>query len=154
MSFVVYKTLHVIGVVILVGNVTATSIWKVFADRTGNVHVMAFAQRLVTITDWLLTVPGIVLIMVGGFGSTWAAGVSPFGSSWLRFSELLFVLAGVIWLAVLVPIQMRQARSARGFVVSGIVPGEYRRDARRWLWWGISATVMLLGAVVLMVAKP
>jgi len=154
LSFTVYKTIHVIGVVMLVGNVTATSIWKVFADRTGNVQIMAFAQRLVTITDWLLTVPGIVLIIAGGFGSAWAANISPFATAWLRASELLFVLAGVIWVAILVPTQIRQARSARDFAVSGIVPEAYRRDALRWLWWGIIATVMLIAAVMLMVAKP
>jgi len=132
-SFVVCKTLHVVGVVALVGNVTATSIWKVFSDRTENVHVIAPAQRLVTITNWPLTVAGIVLIMVGGFGSALAAGVSSLATSWLCIAELLFVLAGVIRLAVLVPIEMRQARIARGFAVSESVAEKYRRDARRWL---------------------
>ena len=51
----VLKFLHVLGVILLVGNVTVTAVWKVFADRTHNAVVVAFGQRLVTITDWFLT---------------------------------------------------------------------------------------------------
>jgi len=30
----------------------------------------------------------------------------------------------------------------------------YRRDSRRWLFWGIVATLPLVAAVYVMVAKP
>jgi uncharacterized membrane protein len=42
--YALFKTLHIIGVVILVGNVTITAFWKVFADRTGNAQLIAHAQ--------------------------------------------------------------------------------------------------------------
>ncbi|MBC7841620.1 MAG: DUF2269 domain-containing protein [Gemmatimonadaceae bacterium] len=149
-----YKVVHLLGVILLVGNVTATSVWKVFADRTNNPQVVAFAQRLVTVTDWFLTVPGIVLILIGGFGSAASAGIAPFKAPWLQISELLFVAAGLIWVAILIPLQMRQARAARIFEYGMSVPAGYRRDARLWLWWGILATLLLLIAVVVMVVKP
>lgn len=149
-----YKVIHLLGVILLIGNVTATSVWKVFADRTNNPQVVAFAQRLVTLTDWFLTLPGILLILIGGFGSASSAGMAPFRAPWLQISELLFVAAGVIWVAILIPLQMRQARAARIFEYGMSVPAGYRRDARLWLWWGILATFLLLVAVVVMVVKP
>ena len=49
--YATFKFLHVLGAIILVGNVTVTAVGKVFADRTHDARVVAFGQRLVTITD-------------------------------------------------------------------------------------------------------
>ncbi len=150
----VCKTLHLVGVVLLLGNVTATSVWKVFADRSGDPRIIAHAQRLVTITDWMLTLSGIVLVIGGGFGAAYVAGMPWVGVPWMEESEGLFVLAGVIWLFVLVPIQIEQARQTRAFSDGGEIPEAYWRNSRRWLIWGIAATVPLVSALYLMVAKP
>jgi hypothetical protein len=74
MSYEGWKLLHLLGVVLLVGNVTVTSIWKLYADRTGDARIVAFAQRLVTVTDWFFTFWGVVLLLVGGFGAAWQIG--------------------------------------------------------------------------------
>jgi uncharacterized membrane protein len=148
------KFLHITGVVMLMGNITATAIWKFFADRTDDPRIIAFAQKLVTYTDWSLTFWGIILTMGGGYGLLWAAGMGPLDAPWLVWSQLLFVAAGVIWLGLLVPIQIRQARAARRFADDGMITDAYRRDSRRWLAWGLVSTVPLVAALWLMVAKP
>ncbi len=150
----VLKFLHVLGVVMLVGNVTVTAVWKVFADRTGDARVIAFGQRLVTLTDWSLTLGGILLIAIGGFGAALVTGINPFGARWLVEGQALFVLSGLMWTMILIPTQIRQARQARAFVDGGEIPAQYRRDALRWIVWGIIATFPLLGAIWLMIAKP
>ena len=66
----VFKLLHIIGLVLLVGNVTVTSVWKVFADRTGQPAIAAFATRMVIVTDWFLTLGGVALLAVGEYGMT------------------------------------------------------------------------------------
>ena len=154
MLYDVFKLLHVVGVVVLVGNVTVTAFWKVFADRTGDPRLIAHAQHMVTVTDWVFTLGGIVLIYGGGFGAALVAGLDPFEPGWLLWAQLLFAVSGVIWLGVLVPAQVRQARQARAFAVGGAIPEAYRRDGRRWLVWGIVATVPLVAAIWVMVAKP
>ena len=153
MAYDVFKILHLLGVILLVGNVTVTSIWKLYADRTRDPRIIAFAQRLVTITDWFFTFWGIVLLMVGGFGAAWVAGIDPFGAEWLVWSEIQFILAGCIWLFILVPIQIRQARQVREFAETGSIPDSYWQHGRRWIIWGLVATVPLVGAIWTMVAK-
>ena len=153
MAYSICKTIHLLGVVLLLGNVTVTSVWKVFADRTGNAIIIAHAQQLVAVTDWMLTLAGIVLIVGGGVGAAELAGMPLFSGMWLAGSEALFVLAGAIWLGILVPIQVRQARCARQFAAGGPIPGAYWVDSRRWLVWGVAATVPLIAALYLMVAK-
>jgi uncharacterized membrane protein len=154
MLYEVLKFLHITGVVMLLGNVTATAIWKFFADRSGNPVVIAFAQRLVTLTDISLTLWGIILMVVGGYGALLVAKVSPFEGAWLVYSQACFVVSGVIWLGVLVPLQIRQARAARTFADGSAVPASYLRDCRLWTIWGLISFAPLIAATWLMTAKP
>ena len=153
MAYDIFKLLHLLGVVLLLGNVTVTAIWKLYADATHDPAVIGFAQRLVTITDWFFTLWGILLLVVGGYGAAWIGGMDPLRDAWLVWAEVLFVIAGVIWLGVLVPIQVRQARMARGFAAAGVVPRDYDRLGRLWIAWGLVATLPLLAAMWLMLRK-
>jgi uncharacterized membrane protein len=153
-AFSVFKFAHIIGIVLLLGNITVTAVWKVFADRTLDARIVAFGQRMVTGTDFGLTLPGIVLTIIGGYGAMYEARYDFPGPSWLIWSQLCFVVAGVVWLGVLIPIQVRQARMARQFANSAQIPAEYRSLSRRWLAWGLIATVPLIAALYFMIDKP
>lgn len=152
MIYDVAKFLHVTGVAMLMGNITVTAIWKFFADRDGRSEVLSFAQKLVTYTDWSMTVWGAALIIAGGYGMAISAGF-PLGQGWLLWSQILFALSGLTWILRIVPIQVKQARLAKAFS-AGDVGEEYRSLSRRWLAWGILSTVPLVIATWLMVAKP
>lgn len=153
MSYLAYKFLHLLGTIMLVGNVTVTSVWKVFADRSRSPLVIRYAQRLVTYTDWSLTGGGILLIVIGGYGMVWSAGMA-LTAPWLLWGQMLFVASGLIWLFILVPIQIRQARITEKLSDSSPIPDIYWQLGRRWLVWGIAATVPLIAAVYVMIAKP
>jgi uncharacterized membrane protein len=152
--YALFKSVHIVGVVVLLGNVTITAFWKVLADRTGNARIIAHAQHGVTVADWIFTLAGIILILVGGYGAVAVAGMPLAGTVWLGIGQLLFAASGCIWLGVLIPIQIRQARAARSMAPDSNVPSQYRRDSRSWLIWGVVATVPLVAAIYVMVAKP
>ncbi|MEY2882883.1 MAG: hypothetical protein RL490_607 [Pseudomonadota bacterium] len=152
-SYDILKFLHITGVVMLMGNITVTAIWKFFADRDGRAPVLAFAQKLITYTDWSMTVWGVVLTMAGGYGMA-IAGQFELGSGWLLWAQIGFVAAGLIWLLAIVPIQIKAARLARQFDANGAVPPAYHALSRRWLGWGLLSTLPLLASLWLMVAKP
>lgn len=153
MAYDVLKFFHILGVIFLLGNVTVTSAWKVLSDRTRDPIIIARAQRLVTLTDWAFTFWGIGLLMVGGYGAAWVAGMDVLREEWLVKAEIGFVIAGALWLCVLVPIQMRQARMARGFAAGGPIPDAYWALSRAWIAVGLAATVPLVAAMWFMVAK-
>ncbi len=153
MTYDILILLHVLGMILLIGNVTVTSIWKLYADGTRDPKIIGFAQRLVTITDWFFTFWGILLLMVGGYGAAWLAGMDVLRDDWLVWSQVMFVLAGLIWLAILVPIQVKQARLARGFAAGGQIPENYWRLGKLWIIWGSVATIPLVAAIWLMLRK-
>ena len=153
MAYSILKFLHVLGVILLIGNVTITAYWKVLADRTRDGAIVAHAQQAVIYADWLFTVPGIALILVGGYGMAYQSGLDLFGRPWLIWGQVFFLASGLIWLAVLIPAQIRQARVARTRAPDDQLPESYWRDGRLWLIWGIAATVPLIAALYVMIAK-
>lgn len=116
-TYLALKSLHILGVVLFVGNIVVTAWWKVQADRTRHPAIVAFAQRQVTLTDWIFA-------------------------------------SGLLWVAILIPVQIKQARLARGFAANGPIPDEYWRLNRVWLWVGILATVLPAANLYFMVFKP
>lgn len=152
LGYEIAKFLHITGVVMLMGNITVTAIWKYFADRTHSPEILSFAQKLVTYTDWSMTVWGVLLLMGGGYAMVFIANW-PLALLWLLWSQVSFVVAGCIWLFILIPIQVKQARLCESFSGSD-VGNEYRRLSRNWLIWGLISTVPLVMATWLMIAKP
>jgi len=154
MSYDVFKVVHLFGVIVFLGNIIVTGVWKVMADRTGDPRTIAFAQRLVTLTDWIFTAGGVALILIGAYGMASVAHLDLRGTTWLFWGQTMFVASGMIWLVVLIPTQILQAREARAFANGGAIPESYWRHGRRWAIWGVIATVIPLANLYFMVFKP
>ena len=95
MTYDIARFLHITGVVMLMGNITVTAIWKFFADDDGRPQVLGFAQKLVTYTDWSMTVWGAGLTMLGGYGMVVIGGWDLVGTRWLLWGQVGFVAAGL-----------------------------------------------------------
>jgi uncharacterized membrane protein len=124
------------------------------ADRTQNPQVIAFAQRQVTLTDYVFTAGGATILFAAGWGNAALHGMDVMQINWLSWGLLLFTASGVIWVVILIPTQIRQERMAREFAVSGNIPPEYWRMCKRWNIWGSLATVLPLLNLYWMVLKP
>ena len=154
MSRDAWLALHILGVVLFLGNIIVTAVWKLLADRTKNPPVVAYAQRLVTVTDVAFTASGAVLILVSGQAMADDFGGVFSGPSWLTIGWSLFVASGVIWLAVLIPIEVMQARLARDFRDAAAIPDRYWRLSTLWAIFGAIATVLPLANLYFMIFKP
>ena len=154
MAYETAKFIHIIGIIMLLGNVTATAIWKFFADRSADAKIVGFGQRLVTLTDWSLTVWGAALTIIGGYGAAMIARMDLVAERWLFWGQILFVASGLLWLGILVPLQIRLARMAKGFQSGGAIPDAYWRASRWWFIVGLAITVPLVAAAWVMVVKP
>lgn len=154
MSREAWLFLHVLGVILFLGNIVVTAMWKMLADRTKSPPVVAYAQRLVTVTDVAFTATGVILIIVAGQVLAGDYGGVFSGPAWLTWGWSLFIAAGVVWLVVLVPIQVQQERLARRFRDGGEIPDRYWRLSKLWAVSGGIATVLPLVTLYLMVFKP
>jgi uncharacterized membrane protein len=152
--YLLLKMLHILGVVMFLGNVIITGWWKAMADRTRQPAIIAFAQRQVTVTDWIFTAGGVALILVTGIGNATLSGIDYMNVRWTAWGYWLFMLSGVIWGAVLIPLQIAQARMAAKFADGSAIPPRYWQLNRLWFVFGILATLIPLANLYWMVFKP
>ena len=154
MSREAWLLLHILGVVLFLGNIIVTAVWKVLADRTKSPAVVAYAQRLVTRTDIAFTATGVILILVSGQVLAEDLGGVFGGPTWLTIGWSLFVASGVIWATALIPIEVMQARLARQFATEAKIPERYWRLSMLWSVFGAVATILPLANLYFMVVKP
>lgn len=153
-TYLLLKSLHILGAVLFLGNIIITGWWKVTADRTRNPVLIAFAQRQVTLTDYVFTAGGVVLILATGIGNAVLHDMDYLSIRWLAWGFWLFVISGVIWVLILIPVQIAQAKMAKQFANGGAIPESYWRLGRVWYIFGAIATVLPLTNIYWMVFKP
>jgi uncharacterized membrane protein len=154
MSYEFLKAIHIFGVILLLGNITVTAWWKGMANHTGNPRIVAFAQRQVTLTDFLFTLPGAVLIVASGDFIAYVLMTDSWNIRWLTWGRLLFIASGLIWLFALVPLQIKQARMAHAFSADTKIPEAYWRLNRYWCVFGTVAVLLPMANLYWMVFKP
>ncbi len=160
LSYETWKIIHLFGIMIFMGNIIITGWWKVMADRTRDPAIVAFAQRQVTVTDFLFTAGGGAILLTAAFGmvAQLADGGSPlqviYATTWLNWGYWLFIASGVIWVVVLIPVQIVQAKMARAFADGGDIPDAYWRLGLVWGLFGLVAILLPLANIYWMVVKP
>ena len=73
---------------------------------------------------------------------------------WLSWGFWLFNISGIIWITVLIPVQIKQAKMARQFANGGDIPERYWTLGRLWIIYGTLATFIPLANLYWMVFKP
>lgn len=153
-TYLLLKSLHILGIILLMGNIIVTAWWKFMADKTKDPSVIAFAQRQVTLTDFVFTAPGAFLAIMAGDSMAYTFMSNTWDIQWLTWGRCLFIASGIIWIVVLIPTQIKQARMTRGFAISKTIPDEYWKLSKRWNIFGALAVLLPLMNIYWMVFKP
>ncbi|MCM3782389.1 DUF2269 domain-containing protein [Neobacillus mesonae] len=149
----IWLTLHLLGVLLMVGNIITAAFWKIRADRTGNPSIILHAVKNVMLADYSFTIPGLILIIISGAVMAGEGGYSLSGLNWLTLSLILFGITGFVWAAILIPIQRRMIRFSMDSVKEGAITAQYRLASRQWAVYGVAATFLPLVILYLMVMK-
>ena len=81
--YIAFKILHVFAVVVFLGNLITGILWKVSADQTRNpVIIHHTAAGLIRADRWF-TIPAVLLILIGGFGSAVVGGLPFIRTRWI-----------------------------------------------------------------------
>ena len=153
-TYLLLKTLHIVGAILFLGNIIVTGWWKIMANRTGNPEIIAFAQRQVTLTDFIFTAGGSALLFTAGMANIIIYDIDMMATPWILWGLGLFTLSGIIWVSVLIPIQIKQAREAKQFTAQTVISKDYWKREMLWYIYGGLAVVLPLISLGLMVLKP
>ena len=152
--FLWLKLIHVIAVIVFLGNISIGIFWKTVADRSGDPRIMAHTVRSIILADRLFTIPAIVLIVAAGVATAVAEQIPILSTGWILWAIILFVLSGIAF-APVARAQRELAAIADAGAKSGTLDKDrYESISATWNLWGMIALLAPLGAVALMVLKP
>jgi uncharacterized membrane protein len=153
--YLALKTLHILAVVLFLGNIITGLFWKAHGDRTADPRIIAHTLEGIIRSDRWFTVPGVVFIVVFGVAAAVLSGLPILGTGWIWQSIVLFSVSGLAFVLQVAPLQRRLlALAAAGVTSQRWDAAAYRRLSRRWEFWGVVAILTPLAALVLMVYKP
>jgi len=154
MHYLVLKALHVLSVVLFLGNIITGVFWKMHADRSGDLRDRALALQGVIRSDRWFTLPGVVAIIATGVGMATLQHMPVIGTKWILWGLILFGISGVAFQAAVAPLQKKLLANVRAGIGGNWNEAEYRRLSSAWQLWGLVATLSPVGALFLMVLKP
>ena len=146
--YLAFKLIHVIAVIVFLGNITVGVFWKAWADRTKNAAIIAHTMEGIIRADRIFTIPGVILIVIGGVGAAFAADLSILKTGWIFWGLVLFVLAGIAFGPL--------SRSQRQLLVlakSGDLDA-YDAASNQWNVFGTIVLVLPFLAAAIMILKP
>jgi uncharacterized membrane protein len=151
--YLLYKWIHILSSVLLVGTGFGSAFYLYFTLRTRNVAAIAAVSRLVVIADWCFTTPAAIVQPVTGYLLVKTLGYR-FSATWLEYTLWLYALAGLCWLPV-VWIQIRLRDMANmALAQREELPAQFWRYAKIWELLGYPAFVAMLVIYWLMVHRP
>ena len=153
--YIALKILHVAAVVIFLGNLVTGILWKMHGDQTEDPVIIRHTVAGLIRADRWFTIPGVVLILIGGFGAAMVGGLPLIRTKWILIGIVLFTLSGAAYMGRVVPVQRRMLQVARSGVETGQLDWEkYRALTRSWNVWGTIALLTPVLAMIAMIAKP
>jgi len=103
--YLLFKVLHLFGVIAFIGNVATGMYWHSHAWRTRDPKLLAHTMHGIIRSDRVLTTPGVLALLVGGVGASMVGGVPMLRTGWILWTIVLFVLAGGTFGMFIAPLQ-------------------------------------------------
>jgi uncharacterized membrane protein len=152
MAYTYIKLIHVLFVIVFLGNITIGLFWKMFAEKSKDPDKIAFAFKGIIKADRYFTVPGVIGITLFGIAGAMHAGIPILETGWILWSIILFSISGIAFMVKLVPLQKKLASLASD--KEKFNWEEYHKLAKQWDLWGYIALITPWLAFILMVIKP
>jgi len=153
--YLALKFVHIVAVVLFLGNIITGLFWHAHAARSRDPRVLALTMDGIIRSDRLFTLPGVAGIIVAGVALAVIGGYPLLRTGWILGSIVLFAISGALFGMRVAPLQ----RQLRALAEDGAQSGRFDFDAymaraRTWELWGGFALATPLIALVLMVLKP
>jgi uncharacterized membrane protein len=152
MVYLILVLIHIIAVIIFLGNITITPFWKANAEKKKDRLLVLNAWEGIIRADRLFTMPGVVILLIFGIGAALHGGFNLISTGWIFWSIILYVISGAAFMMKVVPIQ-RKIVSLAGDETN-FSWENYSKLTKKWDLWGSIATITPWIAVILMVIKP
>lgn len=146
------KTIHILAAMLFFGTGLGSVFYKLRADMSGDIRVIAWCQRAIVLADWLFTVPAGVILPVTGIWMALRQHV-PLTSGWVFYGISCYVIAGVTWLPAAF-LQLRMKNLANEALEAGeALPERFHKDRKIWLALGFPSFLAAMTTIYIMVFR-
>ena len=147
------RVVHVLAVVVLLGNLFMAPFWRKRLAALGGAQARAAANRSVRIADFAFTLPGWVVVLATGIMLIIARGwLSPHG--WLDLSLALFLGWLVLWHVLVLRARKAMIAQAQEAAGGGPASAELAQHEQQWQRWSYVSAALVILILILMVTRP
>jgi uncharacterized membrane protein len=152
--FLWFKLIHIVAVIVFLGNITLGIFWKAIADKSHDPRIIAHTLRGIILADRWFTIPAIFVLVAGGVATAIAEQIPILATGWILWAIILFVISGLAFAPVARLQRDLEAAASEGERSGIFDTARYDRISAQWNLWGMVALLAPVGAVALMVLKP
>ena len=152
-TYALLKLIHVFAVIIFLGNIITGLFWMRIADKTNNLSIISFTIKGIITSDKLFTIPGVIIITIGGLSAAIHGGIPLLKTGWIFWSLVLFYFSGLIFSWKLAPLQNKIYQLIKNTNADNFNKVLYNSYLKQWEKWGLFAVLTPLCALVMMVLK-
>jgi len=145
------QVLHVLAVVVLLGNLLMAPFWRKRLAALGGVQARAAANRSVRVADLIFTLPGWVVVLVTGIMLILYRGMH---GGWLHLGLLLFLGWLIFWHMLVLRARKAMITQAEAATSDEPAPAELAQHERQWQQWSYLAAGIVVLILILMIAQP
>ena len=154
MNYLYYKLIHILAVVIFLGNIITGLYWMRMAVKTKDLKIISHTMKYLIKADRYLTIPGVVIITTFGLLAAISGHFPILHSGRILWSIILFTISGLAFGFKVAPLQKKIFNLAAIDESSADFDWvNFNQVYVRWDIWGIFALLTLLGALVMMILK-
>lgn len=155
-SYTTTRLLHILGAILLLGNTLTGAFWMIFTDIQKSSSLFRFSIRAINLADIVFTTPGALLLLWNGFFLAHQNWGGLWQMSWLKLVVILFMILGLIWALILVPMQIHFDRLSEdlGTFHEIYQNHQFRHWLIKYFIFGSSAAAITIAILTLMVLKP
>ncbi len=66
--YLALKFIHVLAVIIFVGNISVGILWRTIGERTRDPRIIAHTMKGILLADKFFTIPAVIVLLLAGFG--------------------------------------------------------------------------------------
>jgi uncharacterized membrane protein len=150
-----FKLIHILAVVVFLGNVFTGLFWMYQANKTRRLAIIHHTMKSIILSDRYFTVPGVVVIVAGGFAAAIQSSMPLLRTGWIFWSIVLFSTSGLVFAWKLAPLQKKITHftDVKAEDETRFNWGAYQKLYKAWDLWGLVAILTPLLALGMMVLK-
>ena len=149
-----FKLIHLLAVIIFLGNIITGLFWMRIAVKTKDLRIIHHTIDGIIIADRYFTIPGVIVITVGGFLAAIYGHFPLLRTGWILWSIILFSISGLAFAFKVAPLQRKIYDLTSGVEnPAGFDWINFHKIYFAWDIWGLIAILTPLGAFVMMTLK-